>query len=202
MSKTQGYSKGEYSKPCVYFEKPGPTNTLRTLEIAAERAEELDIKSIVVPTTSGATGLKALNYFKNRNIIFVTHSTGFLKPDFQQLLPESRENIELAGAKILTCQHALGGVGRAVRKKLATYQLEEILAYTLRVFGEGTKVAVEITLMAADAGLISTLEPCLSLGGTGQGVDTAVLLRPAHAQNFFDLRILEILAKSQFTEPI
>ncbi len=202
MSKTQVYLKGEYSKPCVYFEKSGPTNTLRTLEIAAERAEELDVKSIVVPTTSGATGLEALNYFKNRNLIFVTHSTGFLKPDFQQLRPESREKIELAGATILTCQHALGGVGRAVRKKLATYQLEELLAYTLRVFGEGTKVAVEITLMAADAGLISTLEPCLSLGGTGQGVDTAVLLRPAHAQNFFDLRILEILAKSHFTEPV
>ena len=193
--------KGEYSVSCVYFEKPGSANTQRTLEIAAARAEDLDVNSVVVPTTSGATGVEALNYFKNRNLFFVTHSTGFLKPDFQQLRPETREKIELAGAKILTCQHALGGVGRAVRKKLATYQLEEIMAYTLRVFGEGTKVAVEIALMAADAGLISTLEPCLSLGGTGQGVDTAMLLRPAHAQNFFDLRILEVLAKPHFTEP-
>lgn len=201
MSKTIRYKKGEYSVPCVYFENPGSVNTRRTLEITAVRAEELDINTIVVPTTSGATGVEALNYFKNRNLVIVTHSTGFLKPDYQQLLPETREKIKLAGAKILTCQHALGGVGRAVRKKLATYQLDEIMAYTLRVFGEGTKVAVEIALMAADAGLISTLEPCLSLGGTGQGVDTAVLLRPAHAQNFFDLRILEVLAKSHFTGP-
>jgi len=201
MSKTQEYLKGEYSVPCVYFEKPGRVNTQRTLEIAARRAEELDVNTIVMPTTSGATGVEALNYFKNRNLFIVTHSTGFLKSDFQQLRPEYREKIELAGAKILTCQHALGGVGRAVRKKMATYQLEEIMAFTLRVFGEGTKVAVEIVLMAADAGMISTQEPCLSLGGTGQGVDTAVLLRPAHAQNFFDLRILEVLAKPHFTEP-
>jgi len=201
MSKTQRYLKGEYSVPCVYFEKPGGTNTQRTLEIAAGRTQELDVNNIVVPTISGATGVEALPYFKDRNLIVVTHSTGFHKPDFQQLRPESREKLELGGAKILTCQHALGGVGRAVRKKLSTYQLEEIMAYTLRVFGEGTKVAVEIALMAADAGMISTLEPCLSLGGSGQGVDTAVLLQPAHAQNFFDLRILEILAKPYFTEP-
>ncbi len=198
MSVTQRYLKGECSSPCVYFEKPGMVNTQRTLEIAAERAKKLDVNTIVVPTTSGATGLKALLHFKNRNLIIVTHSTGYLKPDYQQLHPAAREKIEDAGAKILTCQHALGGVGRAVRKKMATYQLEEIMAYTLRVFGEGTKVAVEMALMAADAGIISTLEPCLSLGGTGQGVDTAVLLRPAHAQNFFDLRILEILAKPHF----
>jgi hypothetical protein len=86
-------------------------------------------------------------------------------------------------------------VGRAVRKKLGTYELEEIIAYTLRVFGEGTKVAVEIALMAADAGLVSTQEPCISVGGTSRGADTAILLRPAHAQNFFDLRVMEILAK-------
>jgi hypothetical protein len=61
-------------------------------------------------------------------------------------------------------------------------------------------VAIEISLMAADAGLISTLEPCISIGGSGSGADTALLLRPANAQTFFDLRILEVLAKPQKTE--
>jgi hypothetical protein len=137
----------------------------------------------------------AAKIFTAKNLVTVTHSTGFAKPGFQEFLPEFRKKIEETGAKILTCQHALGGVGRAVRKKLGTYELEEIIAYTLRVFGEGTKVAVEIALMAADAGLIPTSEPCISVGGTGSGADTAVLLQPAHAQNFFDLRIMEILAK-------
>jgi hypothetical protein len=148
-----------------------------------------------VASTSGKTGSLATQFFPGRNLIVVSHSTGFLKPDFQQLLPEERRRIEEAGAKVLTCQHALGGVGRAVRKKLGTYELEEIIAFTLRVFGQGTKVAIEIALMAADAGLISTLEPCMSIGGTEQGADTAILLIPAHAQNFFDLRVLEIQAK-------
>jgi hypothetical protein len=183
------------SGSCVYFEKTGRDNTAKTLEVAAMRTEELGIQNVVVATTSGQTGLTAANIFTSRNLVIVTHSTGFVKPDYQELLPEFRKKIEKAGAKILTCQHAFGGVGRAVRKKLETYELEEIIAYTLRIFGEGTKVAIEIALMAADAGLIPTGEPCISVGGTGQGADTAILLKPAHAQNFFDLRIMEILAK-------
>jgi hypothetical protein len=183
------------SGSCVYFRKTGRENTGKTLEAARMRAEELGIQNVVVATTSGETGLMAANIFNSRNLVIVTHSTGFVKPDYQELLPEFRKKIEKAGAKILTCQHAFGGVGRAVRKKLETYELEEIIAYTLRIFGEGTKVAVEIALMAADAGLIPTGESCISVGGTGQGADTAILLKPAHAQNFFDLRIMEILAK-------
>jgi len=33
------------------------------------------------------------------------------------------------------------------------------------------------------------------MGGTGRGVDTAVVLQPAHAQDFFALRIKEIICK-------
>ncbi len=110
--------------------------------------------------------------------------------------------IEQAGAKILTCQHAFGGVGRAVRKKLATYELDEIIAFTLRIFGQGAKVATEISLMAADAGLIPTREPCIAIGGTNSGADTALLLRPTNAQTFFDLRIIEILAKARLDDEV
>lgn len=188
-------SQSEISVSCVYFREPGRENSRRTLEIADKRADELDVQNVIVATTSGETGLMAVRLFSSKNLVIVTHSTGFLKPDFQELVPEMRQKIEEAGAKILTCQHALGGVGRAVRKKLGTYELEEIVAYTLRIFGEGTKVAVEIALMAADAGLVSTKEPCIAVGGTGRGADTAILLQPAHAQSFFDLKIVEILAK-------
>ena len=185
----------EMTVSCLYFKKPGRENTVRTLEKAAERADELGVQNIIVATTSGETGLLAARTFLKKNLVVVSHSTGFVEPDYQELNPEFQSKIEEAGVEILTCQHALGGVGRAVRKKLGTYELEEIIAYTLRIFGEGTKVAIEIALMAADAGLISTKEPCIAVGGTGRGADTAVLLQPAHTQNFFDLRIMEILAK-------
>jgi hypothetical protein len=91
-------------------------------------------------------------------------------------------------------------VGRAVRKKLKTYQVDEIMAFTLRTFGEGIKVAIEIALMAADVGLVSTKVPCISIGGTAEGADAALVLIPANAQTFFDLRILEVLAKPRLYE--
>ncbi len=183
----------------TYFEKQGKDNTERTLELAKRRAEELGIKTILVASTRGETGARACEVFRGYNVVAVTHSTGFKEPDYQELTDENRAAIEAAGGKILTSQHAFGGVGRAVRKKLRTYELEEIIAYTLRIFGEGMKVVVEITLMAADAGLARTDEPVIAIAGTGKGADTAVVLKPANAQAFFDLRVLEILCKPRLS---
>jgi uncharacterized protein len=187
--------RGDVIVPCLYFRKPGPQNTRRTLEIAAARAKELGVRTIVVASSSGRTGVLAARIFQGKNLVVVTHSTGFMKPDYQELRPALRRRIETLGGKVLICQHAFGGVNRAVRKKLATYELDEVIAYALRTFGEGAKVAVEISLMAADAGLISTQEPCISVGGSDSGADTALLLSPTNAQTFFDLRVLEVLAK-------
>ncbi len=51
-----------------------------------------------------------------------------------------------------------------MRKKLGTYEVGEIVAFTLRVFGEGMKVMAEIALMAADAGLARTDELAVVIG--------------------------------------
>ena len=179
----------------IYYKQPGPQNTARTLEIARRRAEELGIHTILVASTRGETGVQAAQQFQDFDVVVVTHSTGFREPNDQQLIPENRAAIEAAGAEILTCQHALGGISRAVRKKWGTYAIDEIVAQTLRIFGEGMKVCVEIALMAADAGLVKVGEPCIAVAGTGWGADTAVVLVPAHVQQFFDLRVMEVLAK-------
>jgi len=188
-------TNNDYEALCLYFKQTGKSNTEKTLRAAARRAGERNVETVLISSTSGDAGLKAAEIINDRNLIVVTHSTGFVRRDFQQMPEDRRRELEGRGVKVLTCQHALGGVGRAVRKKLDTYQTEEIIAYTLRLFGEGTKVALEIALMAADAGLVSTQKPCISVGGTGQGVDTALLIQPAHAQDFFELKVLEIIAK-------
>ncbi|MFC2078298.1 hypothetical protein ACFLTM_05780, partial [Candidatus Bipolaricaulota bacterium] len=65
----------------------------------------------------------------------------------------------------------------------------------LRLFGQGMKVCVEIAVMAADAGQIPTDRDVICVGGTGRGADTAVVLRPAHMNAFFEARIGEILCR-------
>jgi hypothetical protein len=56
-------------------------------------------------------------------------------------------------------------------------------------------VAIELSMMAADAGLIRTDEDVISVGGTGKGSDSALLLRPVNSFNFFDLKVKEIICK-------
>lgn len=181
----------------MYFARPGPGNTGRALLLARERALALDVRTVIVATTSGATAVKALGVFggERHRLVVVSHSTGFKGPDTQELLPEHRQALAEAGVPVVTTTHAFGGVGRAVRRRLNTYQVDEIVAYTLRVLGEGAKVACEVTLMAADAGLVRTDADAIALGGTGNGLDTALVLKPAHAQDFFALRIREIICK-------
>ena len=185
----------ELASRTVYFGQPGRDNTERTLELVGSRAKELGLRTMLVASTSGETGARAAQIFEGCQVIVVTHSTGFREPDLQELTDENRKAIEAAGAHILTCQHALGGVNRAVRKKLGTYELDEIIAFTLRIFGQGIKVVAEMALMAADAGLVRTDTPVMAIAGSGRGADTAAVVIPTNAQTFFDLKIPEIVCR-------
>lgn len=179
----------------VYFENPGPENTEETLKLAKKRAKELGIKNIIVATTSGETGAKASQVFKGYNLIVVSHVTGFKKPDYQELQPENRKTIEINKAKIITTAHAFGTIGRAIKQKFATLQADGLVANVLRTFGQGTKVACEISCMAADAGLVEICVDAIAVGGTRSGADTAVVLKPTNTHAFFDLKIKEIVCK-------
>jgi uncharacterized protein len=182
--------------PCRYFPKPGPANTGAVLEAVGRRAKELSIDRVILATNSGRTAFEALNRFDPAlKIIAVTHVTGYKEPNVQDMSEENRGALRTRGVEVLTCAHAFGGVGRAVRYKVGTYQVDEIMAYTLRIFGQGTKVAVEIALMAADAGLVRTGEDVISVGGTGKGADTALVLQPANSFHLFDLRVREVICR-------
>ena len=99
---------------------------------------------------------------------------------------------------MLICSHVLSGVERSITKKFGGVSRVEIIAATLRQFGcEGIKVAVEISVMAADAGLIPTDREVIAIGGTRAGADAAIVLKAAHMNNYFDLEIREIIAKAR-----
>lgn len=183
----------------VYFQAPGEQNTESVLELVKGYAQAEGIRDIVVASTTGETGVKASRAFKGFNVVVVSHHVGFHQPGIWELKEENRKKILENGAKILTATHALSGVERAVRKKFGTIMPLELVANTLRLFGEGTKVCVEITIMAADAGLIPVDRDVIAIAGTGRGADTALVMRPASASRFFDLEIREIIAKPRNT---
>ena len=179
------------------FNNPGVENTDKVIELAIEKAESYGINTIIVATGSGKTAFKLAEMAAGRGlkIVAVTHCTGFLKPDFQELTESNREKLNLIGVKVVTGTHALGTVGRAVRRKYGTYEIDEIIANSLRIFGQGVKVAVEISMMAADAGAVNTTELAIAIGGSEEGADCAVIIKPDNTHNFFDIKINEIICK-------
>jgi len=179
----------------TYFSQPGPQNTDEVLRLARKRAEELGIRDIVVASTSGETGVKASEVFKGFNLVVVSHSTGFKKPGEQRMSEENRRRIIENGGKVITGTEVFLGVGRAIRDKFGTAYPTEIMAQTLRLFGQGTKVAVEITAMAADAGLIPVDRDVIAIGGTRSGADTALVIKPANSLRIFDMVVREVIAK-------
>ena len=177
----------------LYFESGGKQNTDPTLNIALERATELGIRQLVVATTHGYTARRAKEVFDDaaRRIIAVSICNAF---DHEGWTMSSREraSLESLGITVLTSLHALGD---DVSEGLDGLAANRIVRDTLYTFCQGMKVAVEITLMAADAGLIDMSEEVIAVAGTGEGADTAVVLKPAYAREFKKLRICEILAK-------
>jgi len=182
----------------VYFEKPGGENTEEVLRITKQRAEELGIKTILVASTRGDTAVRAMEVFQGLRVIAVSHATGMREPDTHEFTEENRKIVEGKGGTILTTTHAFGGLSRAIRKKYNMYVLGEVIADTLRVFGQGMKGVCEIAMMAADSGLVRTDEDVIAIAGSSRGADTAVVLKPVNTHDFFDLKIKEILCKPHF----
>jgi hypothetical protein len=184
-------------KKIEYFENPGIENTDRLIEVVKERAEELGIKTMVVASVSGESSLKLSNAIPDVKIISITHHAGFRGGDELELNPEYQEELEKRGIPVYVGTHALSGVGRGISNKFGGATPVEIIAETLRMFSQGVKVCVEISIMAADAGLIPTDEEIIAIGGTARGVDSALVLKSAHMSNFFELRVREIIAMSR-----
>ena len=188
--------KSEYfDQPGRYFYRAGAANTKAVLEAVRLRAGQLNIRKIVIPTYTGKTALAAAKLIGPAKIVVVTTAWGAQKPNTQAMKDTTRRKLLDLGCQVVTTAHAFGGVGRSVRRKLGSYQVDEIIAYTLRIFGQGTKVAVEAALMATDAGYVRTDEDIISTGGSSSGIDTALVLQPANASSFLDLKVREVICK-------
>ena len=176
------------------FEEPGKINTRQTLEFACKRGNELELDEVVIASTTGETAYQALDIFKGFKITAVTYHCGFKEPFKRSMKSDVRKDLEDKGVSVVEATHALSGVERSIAKKYTGSYPVLLIADTLRLFGHGTKVAVEIAIMAADAGAL-TGNDIIAIGGTAKGADTALILKPANQSDFFDLRIREIVCK-------
>ncbi|MEW6307721.1 MAG: pyruvate kinase alpha/beta domain-containing protein [Bacillota bacterium] len=182
----------------IYWEQAGHVNTAATAKAAATRCRELGLTHLVVASNTGATARHFLG--QGLTVVMVTHHVGFKGPGVDELEPAVRAELAAAGVKILTTTHLFGNVERAVIGKFGGAYPGALIAGALRAFGEGTKVCLEIAVMALDAGLIPYGVDVVAVAGSGGGADTAIVVRPAHARDYFDTWVPEIIAKPRSRE--
>jgi len=187
------------TKKIVYFERSGKENTEDIIDIVADRLKEGDIKSVVVASSWGQTGLTFARRLANiTNLIVVSSHPGRNKPGVWDFNREALKQLEEMGCTVLRQTHVLSGLERSISGKFSGVSHTEVIAESLKtLFCTGMKVAIECTIMAADGGVIP-IEKTIAVGGTsarGRGADCAIVALPSHANNFFDFKVLEILAK-------
>jgi hypothetical protein len=166
----------------LLFEHGGRQNTVATLEAARERARALGIRQLVVASSHGSTALEARRIFEGLDvrIVAVAISAGFSGVGWT-MSAEERAALERAGVPVVMGIHALGD---DVSDALGAVAPNRVVRAALYRFCQGMKVAVEITLMAAEAGLLDTKQEAI-----------AVVLKPACCRSFEELEIREVLAK-------
>lgn len=161
--------------------------------MAVNRALEGGIKHLVIPSCTGDTIKKVLQMGSSLNIVGVTHHVGFAGSGIDEMSAATREALSSQGVKLLTTTHLFAGVDRGIRNHFGGVYPAEIMAQTLRIFGQGVKVAVEVAVMALDAGIVPYGEDIVALGGTASGADSAIVIRPAHSNHFFQTEVREII---------
>jgi hypothetical protein len=172
----------------TYFETVGLENTEETLRLAAERAKARGIKKIVLASTTGETARLALKYFGDGiKMVVVPHQYGFTER--QRFPAELKTELEKKGHRVhfgTMLFHTDGFYGMMT---------PTVMAIVLRTLCQGMKVAVEIILMATDAGCIAAGEKIIAVTGTGRGSDTAVVATAATSTKLYELHITEIICK-------
>ena len=181
----------------TYFDKQGEDYTDELVMAFKDKLEICEnIKHILIASSSGESALKLADAIDDDNItiINVSHNVGFSGDNESDISEEMIEKLEAEGIKTYQGLHAFSGAARGVTNKYGGFSPLDVVADTLRMFSHGVKVSAEISIMAADAGLIPVGEEIIAIGGRAHGVDTAVILTPVNSKNLFNMQFHEIIA--------
>ena len=178
------------------FENPGKQNTEAAVEIALKEAKKRDIKHIVVASYTGYTA----DFFrtqKDLNIVIVRGTYGYnaKEPNAIRMSDEKYQELTNCGMRIVTAAHSLSGAERSLSTNFSGVYPVEVIAHTLRMFGQGTKVCVECAAMACDCGAVPIGIPIISVAGTATGADTALIIKASYTHRILDTKICEVLCK-------
>ncbi|MEM3824195.1 MAG: pyruvate kinase alpha/beta domain-containing protein [Candidatus Bathyarchaeia archaeon] len=202
-----------------YFDEPGPKNTEALIGAVKERIKNLKIEHVVVASESGVTALKvadALKEFKVK-IVCVSAYAGIRRayPEsgkWPSITNQIRKRLENLGVKILEeTPYIFKGVtfdSQFLGRAAPSWAIHEFLS---RAMGYGFKTALEVTMIAAEAGAVPIDREIIAIAGTGWlggGADCAIVIKPSVIPKITDvergLEVREIIAipRTKFNEKL
>jgi len=200
----RGRKMNNGEKKVTYFRYCGEVNTEKVLRAVKLRCEKKDLNKIVIASETGRSAIKALDELKGTDIkmIVVTHypaTTWGPKGDIpiglkRKEYVENLKRLEENGVKIVQGTRPFAPPSRSISWDYPTP--EGIIDKTLEIFGAGTKIAIEVAVIATDSGEVDECEEIVSCAGTYKGLDTALVVKTAHSGSFFrEFEVKEIIAK-------
>jgi hypothetical protein len=173
-------------------------NTHTLAEWVAGYVERHPVRNVIVASSRGRSAMAFLEALQGRqdvNLVIVKltpeeeKTYGTFEPERLRLLKEKGIPVVM-GTNALThnVDWSLGENARAASPSA-------LVAEAFYRFCPGVKTAVEVSLMATDAGVVKQGEQAIAVAGTNGGADTAILIRCAESLYFRQLVIEKILAK-------
>ena len=186
-------------RPTYYFECHGEINTRRTLQLSKKRAEELNIKKIIIASETGLSALEASKIFRDNVIIVVSSAAGTMVEgsiigDLKIGIPDESvlEQLREKGIKVIRGTDPFWNLG-AHTELIDTGKLGMMF---YKVISSGLHVCMTAILEATDSGYLSKGEEVIAIAGSFVGLDTAIVASGASSVDFFrDFGVLEIICK-------
>ncbi len=157
----------------TYYSLPGRENLEVTLESTKKAAEELGLEDAVIASTTGFTAKRAFEVLKGTGI----------KLTFVGTTRERFPSALVAELKEKGCNICFSSEVK--------YEYPDPVKIAYRRLCQGMKVAVEIAMIAAQEGCVSTEKDIVSIGKW----DTAIIVKPAVSTKFEELMIRELICK-------
>lgn len=180
----------DISRPCIYFEHTGRQNTDKVVELVRERLDVGDLRTVIVASTTGYTAMKLADALVGRVDIRIVSvgETPLIREwgaKYPVLDPDVKYQLEEKGVIVADQIPYLLHSSVLDYSQWKAPSAEEIFRESLYAFGQGFKVAVEVTLIAVASGFIEPFQDVIAIGGTSRGADTAIVLRATFPNHVF-----------------
>jgi hypothetical protein len=187
----------------LYFDKPGFQNTKPVIEAVKKRLEIEDLKYVIVPVTTGRTAEQFIREL-GKTVQIVTISEVEVALACQRMAETDKGTLRKLISKRL--KRKSGKLDKSFRDIIDIAFLPfckeawNVAKEILYAFSQGMKVAIEVSLAAVEIKKVEPYTRVISVGGTGEGADTAVVVRLAPQKGAFGkdpnkrLVVQEILA--------